>query len=94
MLQIDESRDGGNQSRSNVSPQQGLPADYALAALRCGALRARLMATEADTIGLGLRAGLISPEAALLWARDAGVLDLVSNEDIEAGAADIMVAAT
>jgi hypothetical protein len=58
-----------------------------LAALRSAALRARLAANEIDTIGLALRSELITPEAGLLWARDAGVLDLVGHEDIEGAAA-------
>src|SRR5213075_450746 len=58
---------------------QVLPLDYVLAALRSAALRTRLAANEIDTIGLALRSELITPEAALLWARDAGVIDLVGH---------------
>jgi hypothetical protein len=73
---------------------QVLLLEYVLAALRSAALRTRLAANEIDTIGLALRSELITPEAALLWARDAGVLKLVSNEEIETGATDIVLAAT
>jgi hypothetical protein len=73
---------------------QGLPLDYVLTVLRSGALRARLVASEADTIGIGLKHGLLSPEAALLWARDAGVFDFVGDFDIEAAASvEVMEAA-
>ena len=68
-------------------PHKVCPVDYVLTALRAGAMRAQSIAAAADTIGIGLRAGLISSEAALLWARDAGVLDLIGQEDIEDAAA-------
>jgi hypothetical protein len=74
----------------NTRAVHQLTDDYVLSALRSGALSARLIANEADTIGIALRSNLISPRAAILWARDAGVLDLVGQEDIEAAAAEIM----
>ncbi len=64
--------------------------DYTITALRSAALRARLLVNEAETIGIALRDGLISPDAALLWARDAGVLDLVGRDDAEFDAADML----
>jgi hypothetical protein len=65
---------------------EDLPHEYITSALRTGALRARLLANEADTIGIALRHKLVSPAVAALWARDAGVLDLVGDADIEAAA--------
>ena len=62
--------------------------EYALAALRSALLRARLVVNEIETIGAGLKAGLVSPEAALLWARDAGALDIVGQEEIENAATE------
>jgi hypothetical protein len=67
------------------SQRNQFSSEYVLAALHSSALCARLIAAEAETIQVGLRQGLISPQAALLWARDAGVLDLVSQD--EAGSA-------
>jgi hypothetical protein len=65
-----------------------ITADYALAALRVGAIRTRLLVAEADTIGVALRDGWVSPEGAMLWARDCGVLDLVGDQDIKAGTSE------
>lgn len=86
MLLVDEQSAAGDKSNSR------LPQEYVLSALRSGALRTRLIAAEADTICIGLRAGLISPEAALLWARDAGVLVFVSQDDIESAAQEMDLA--
>jgi len=86
MLLLDEQSAAGDKSNSQ------LPQEYVLSALRSGALRTLLIAAEADTIGIGLRAGLISPEAALLWARDAGVLVFVSQDDIESAAQEMDLA--
>ena len=86
MLLVDEQSAAGDKSNSQLRQR------YVLSALRSGALRTRLIAAEADTIYIGLRAGLISPEAALLWARDAGVLDFVSQDDIESAAQEMDLA--
>lgn len=74
---------------SPTTPANEIPSDYALSALRAGALRARLIATEADTIGIALLHGFVSPEGALLWARDAGIIDLVGQDDFEDEAASL-----
>jgi hypothetical protein len=71
----------------------GLSREYALAALRAASAKARMMVADADLIGIGLRDGWVSPEGALLWAHDAGVLDLVGQAEIEADASEIMGAA-
>jgi hypothetical protein len=47
--------------------------EYLLGELRCAALRARLAATDIDTIGLALKANLLSPEQAIELARDCDV---------------------
>jgi hypothetical protein len=39
--------------------------DFLLSVLRCGRTRARLIANELDTIGVGLRAGMISSDDAI-----------------------------
>jgi hypothetical protein len=40
---------------------------FLLAVLRCGALRARLVACEIDAIGIALRGGMIDPDTAVAW---------------------------
>lgn len=57
--------------------------EYALSAVRTAVLRARLIASEAETIGIALKNEMISVDAAFVWARDAGALDFVSQDDIE-----------
>jgi hypothetical protein len=47
--------------------------DLLLSALRAATARARLAATEFDTIGISLRQKLISCEQAIEWARDEGL---------------------
>jgi hypothetical protein len=66
--------------------------EYAVTALRSAALRTRLLTNEIDTIGLALRDKLISPEAALLWARDIGALELVGADDADFDAMDAIEA--
>jgi hypothetical protein len=48
--------------------------DLVLSALRAATARARLAATEFDSIGISLRQKLISCEQALQWARDEGLI--------------------
>jgi hypothetical protein len=47
--------------------------DLLLSALRAATARARLAATEFDSIGISLRQKLITCEQALQWARDEGL---------------------
>ena len=51
--------------------------DLLLSALRAATARARLAATEFDTIGISLRQRLITCEQALDWARDQGLIGWV-----------------
>jgi hypothetical protein len=48
--------------------------DLLLSALRAATARARLAATEFDTIGISLRQKQITCEQALEWARDEGLI--------------------
>jgi hypothetical protein len=48
--------------------------DLMLSALRAATARARLAATEFDSIGISLRQKLITCEQALEWARDEGLI--------------------
>lgn len=48
--------------------------DLMLSALRAATARARLAATEFDSIGISLRQKLITCDQALQWARDEGLI--------------------
>lgn len=48
--------------------------DLLLSAIRAATARARLAATEFDTIGISLRQKQITCEQALEWARDEGLI--------------------
>jgi hypothetical protein len=54
--------------------------NYLLAELRCASMRARLWQADIDSIGLALKAGLISPDQAAVHLYDCGVLHLVAPE--------------
>ena len=41
--------------------------DYLLAAIRSGGLRVSLLSNQLDTIGVGLKRGMITPAVALEW---------------------------
>jgi hypothetical protein len=51
--------------------------DYLLAELRCAALRARILASDVDAIGLALKNGLVTPDQAVDLMADSGVLQFV-----------------
>ena len=51
--------------------------DVLLSALRSGALRAKLDANELQTIGIALRSHMISPEDAIAWLADIGLVTQV-----------------
>ena len=51
--------------------------DLMISALRAATARARLAATEFDTIGISLRQKLITCEQALEWARDEGLINWI-----------------
>jgi len=58
-----------------------------LSELRCAALRARLWQSDIDTVGLALKARLISPDQAVEQLADCGVLRLLGlREEQEAAA--------
>jgi hypothetical protein len=56
--------------------------EFVLAQLRCASLRVRLLLIEVDTVGLGVRAGLIPPENAIEMLYYMGALDLVGQPPI------------
>ena len=81
-MRIANNADEGNRSE-RLNYAQPLSRNYALAALRVAAARVRLLLAHVDMIGLGLRDGWVSPDGALLWCRDLGVLELVGGTDFE-----------
>jgi hypothetical protein len=46
--------------------------DFTLRQLRCAYLRSRCLTNEIETVGVSLRAGLVSPEAAIAAVCEAG----------------------
>jgi hypothetical protein len=53
-----------------------------LSALRCATLRAKLDANEFTTIGIALRSRAITPDDAIVWLTDAGLIGQVISEPI------------
>ncbi len=53
-----------------------------LAALRSAALRAKLDANEIETIDTALKSGLITPEYAMAWLHDIGLVDQVIVDEV------------
>lgn len=51
--------------------------EYALTSIRCAALRAKLLSTELEFIGVSLDRKLISPMQALQCVQEAGGLNLL-----------------
>jgi hypothetical protein len=51
--------------------------EFLLACLRAASLRAKLIATELDSIGVALRHNLVSHDGAIEWLRDIDLLDHV-----------------
>ena len=51
--------------------------EFILSALRGASLRCKLYDTEISSIGIALKARMITVEHALTWIKDAGVADLV-----------------
>ena len=53
-----------------------------LAALRSAALRAKLDANEIEAIDTALKSGLITPEYAMVWLHDIGLVDQVIVDEV------------
>jgi hypothetical protein len=51
--------------------------DFLLSALRCGSLRARLLANELNTIGVALKGQMMSPEDAIEAINDLDAWTLI-----------------
>jgi len=59
--------------------------EFVLAALRCTSARVKLIDNEISFIGVALRGGVISPEAALEWAAQVapGCVNVVAGSVLE-----------
>ena len=57
--------------------------EFLLAALRAARLRAQLMEAELTTIGVSLKAKMISPAVAMQWIHDEGLMPLISMQTEE-----------
>lgn len=51
-----------------------------LSALRSAALRCKLDLNEIESVGIALKAGWITPEYAIAWIADVGLIDQVIPE--------------
>jgi hypothetical protein len=51
--------------------------DFLLAAIRAAFLRCRLTEAELTTVGTALRSDLITPDVAVRWLREAGLLHML-----------------
>jgi hypothetical protein len=58
--------------------------EFILSALRAASLRARLVATELDTVGVALKRKMIPVEVALSWLHDIDLLDHVIYRSTDA----------
>jgi hypothetical protein len=61
--------------------------EYLLSELRCASLRARLLQSDIDAIGLALKAGLISSDRAVEHLADCGLLRLLGLRQEQEAAA-------
>jgi hypothetical protein len=51
--------------------------DFMLSALRAAACRARMNAADLDSIGIALKARMVTADQAVKWLKDIGALDFV-----------------
>ena len=67
---------------TNSQTEKQAISELFLAALRSAALRAKLDANEIETINTALKSGLITPEYALAWLHDIGLVDQVIVDEV------------
>ena len=67
---------GGGEART-LPVGNSTEGDVLLSALRSAAIRAKLDANELQTIGIALRSHMISPEEAVAWLMDIGLVTQV-----------------
>ena len=51
--------------------------EFLLSSLRAGSLRAKLIETEINSIGVALKGGLIDCYTAMQWIKEAGAMELI-----------------
>lgn len=51
--------------------------EFLLSALRAASLRARMFEVDINSIGIALKAEMVTPDQALKWIKDIGALELV-----------------
>jgi len=61
----------------NDTIQNSDQSEFLLACLRAASLRAKLIATELDSVGVALRHNFVSHDGAVEWLRDIDLLDHV-----------------
>jgi hypothetical protein len=66
----------GSQVKPKIGDTNG-DREFILSVFRAATARSKLISNTLDSIGLALRQRAISPEDALLWARDEGIIDLL-----------------
>jgi hypothetical protein len=64
----------------NNTPTDSQNQQSLLAALRTGILRAKLDANELTSIGLALKSGMITPEGAVEWLEDTGLITQLATD--------------
>jgi predicted naringenin-chalcone synthase len=69
-------------SNTNSQTETLAISELFLAALRSAALRAKLDANEIETIDTALKSGLITPEYAMAWLHDIGLVDQVIVDEV------------
>ena len=68
---------------------------YVLAELRLARLRAQTLVAEIETIGVALKAEMISPQMAMVWMAEANALAFLSEQeeiDEPDGVASVLIA--
>jgi hypothetical protein len=63
-------------SNTDSETEMQAVSDLLLAALRSSTLRAQLDANELKTVSIALRGGMITPEYAIEWLHDLGLVDM------------------
>jgi hypothetical protein len=61
----------------NSAVENSDQSEFLLACLRAASLRAKLIATELDSVGVALRHNFVSHDGAVEWLRDIDLLDHV-----------------
>jgi hypothetical protein len=69
-------------SNSNSQTEIQAISELLLSALRSAALRAKIDANAIETIGIALRNGMITPEYAVVWLHDIGLVDQVIVDQV------------